>query len=382
MKLKLNEEKGSVVVEASITLPIFILAMFFVINLINIFILHNKIQFAINMAAHEMAAYSYLYERTELRAAESRLQEDGKEYTEKIDETVASVRTAIDEISKTIDSAKAVIERVGEVFESMEAVSDNLESLQNKIKNLPDETKNKMNDIKAKIGNAQTTFINAINNVKNITKSNTPKEALENANKIIESGKADKEELDEIKNAVIQYMDTVKGISDEAKAVYESIKEVIEKGKEAVEQGKETIEQGKKAFEAGKVAANNVIDRIKNIRETLIGVGFGAGEGAAYFTKNKLGAFMYEKVTEKYLDSDFLKKYGIEDGFKGISFKQSTYLNDKDKRMIDILVSYEVKLTPFKLVFSKTNLKVTQRVTIPAWLDGDEQKVNEALKAG
>lgn len=382
MKLKLNEEKGSVVVEASITLPIFILAMFFVINLINIFILHNKIQFAINMAAHEMAAYSYLYERTELRAAESRLQEDGKEYTEKIDETVASVRTAIDEISKTIDSAKAVIERVGEVFESMEAVSDNLESLQNKIKNLPDETKNKMNDIKAKIGNAQTTFINAINNVKNITKSNTPKEALENANKIIESGKAGKEELDEIKNAVIQYMDTVKGISDEAKAVYESIKEVIEKGKEAVEQGKETIEQGKKAFEAGKVAANNVIDRIKNIRETLIGVGFEAGEGAAYFTKNKLGAFMYEKVTEKYLDSDFLKKYGIEDGFKGISFKQSTYLNDKDKRMIDILVSYEVKLTPFKLVFSKTNLKVTQRVTIPAWLDGDEQKVNEALKAG
>ena len=79
-----------------------------------------------------------------------------------------------------------------------------------------------------------------------------------------------------------------------------------------------------------------------------------------------------------------MKKYGIDDGFDGLDFRQSTYLADKEMKMIDIMVSYEVNLTPFRMVLSDRkllNLKVTQRVCIPAWLDGDGQKVDEKFKA-
>ena len=382
MKQELNKERGSVVVEASFVLPIFVIAMFFFVNLINIFILHNKIQFAINMAAHEIAAYSYLYEKTELREAESMLQEDGKEYTEKIDDTAESIMQAANDIVKTIDSAKETVTKVGNVIESIKDVANNIDELKDKIEWLPNETKKSIDNIKLNIENAKNEFISAINDVENITKSSTQEEALENINKIIESGKADKEKLEKIKKAVIEYIGKVKEINIEMKKVYESAKETIEKGKETIDKGKETIEQGKKAVESSKTAASNVIDRIKNLKETLTGVGFIGAEGAAYFAKNKIGDFFYERVTEKYIDEAYLKTYGIIDGYRGLSFKQSTYLNDKDKKMIDIIVSYDINLTSFRLVLFTPKLKVTQRVAIPAWLDGDGQKVREGLRVG
>ena len=58
MQMKKKKEQGSVVVEATIALPVFFVAILLVINFIKIFCVHNRIQFAINSAAHEIASYS------------------------------------------------------------------------------------------------------------------------------------------------------------------------------------------------------------------------------------------------------------------------------------------------------------------------------------
>ena len=49
-------------------------------------------------------------------------------------------------------------------------------------------------------------------------------------------------------------------------------------------------------------------------------------------------------------------------------------------KMVDIIVSYNVNLTPFRLVITDNGLlklKITQRVTISAWMNGDGREKKE-----
>ena len=57
---RFNRDKGSVTVEASIVFPIFVCVIISIIFLIKAVIVHEIIQHAINEAAHELSAASYL----------------------------------------------------------------------------------------------------------------------------------------------------------------------------------------------------------------------------------------------------------------------------------------------------------------------------------
>ena len=54
-KTSSDSENGMIVVEAVITLTIFIMTVALIVYLVTIFTVHNKIQFALNSAAHEVA---------------------------------------------------------------------------------------------------------------------------------------------------------------------------------------------------------------------------------------------------------------------------------------------------------------------------------------
>ena len=43
---------------------------------------------------------------------------------------------------------------------------------------------------------------------------------------------------------------------------------------------------------------------------------------------------------------------------------------DKDKKMIDFVVQYDIDMSFIRFVMPK-DIHVVQRVTVPAWLDGD-----------
>lgn len=73
-------ESGMMTIEAVISLIGFTLAVVAVINFMNIFALHMKVQYALNQAAHEVAAMSYPYVLINGKAASRKLAKDGGKY--------------------------------------------------------------------------------------------------------------------------------------------------------------------------------------------------------------------------------------------------------------------------------------------------------------
>ena len=78
-------ENGMMTLEAVISVIGFTLAVAAIINFMNIFALHMKVQYALNQAAHEVAAMSYPYAILNGKAASKKLAKDGKKYTENIE---------------------------------------------------------------------------------------------------------------------------------------------------------------------------------------------------------------------------------------------------------------------------------------------------------
>ena len=94
----MDGESGMMVVEAVISFTAFIMVCLVITFLINIFMLHNRVQFALNSAAHEIASYSYVYDALGLRDAEGTLASDGEEYTRPIDDTTAQVMDTLNQL--------------------------------------------------------------------------------------------------------------------------------------------------------------------------------------------------------------------------------------------------------------------------------------------
>lgn len=103
MKDLKNDNEGSIVVEACISLVAFIAVLVSLTCLINVFIVHNRIQFAINSSANQIAAYSYLYEMSSVGEARDTLKKDGAPYMEKFD----TVKRGIGALSNIFNKGNA-----------------------------------------------------------------------------------------------------------------------------------------------------------------------------------------------------------------------------------------------------------------------------------
>lgn len=68
---------------------------------------------------------------------------------------------------------------------------------------------------------------------------------------------------------------------------------------------------------------------------------------------------------------EYLKKAGVTGGVKGLDFSGSRLFQDKEYKMIDIVVEYDLEIFFFELFMKKPVIHVVQRCAIPAWLDGD-----------
>ena len=246
-----EEQKGMMVVEAVITFTVFLMVVIAIIYLINVFIIHNKIQFAMNTAAHELASYSYIYQALGIRGAEQQIDADGKPY----------------------DTATQVVD-----------------------------TLNKIQTLSKSVSNTATA-------VKQLEVS-----------------------------------------QDSIKDAYNSAKQTYEDGKATVESTKKSVQQ--------------VTDLFSDPQSLLVGVIYmgasGAQAAASVLTKQHLG----DNADE------VLRAYGVKDGASGLDFSGSTMYCDKDKKMIDFVVQYDIDMSFIRFVMPK-DIHVVQRVTVPAWLDGD-----------
>lgn len=91
-------ESGMMVVEAVLSFTVFIMAVSAIVYLITIFTLHNKVQFAINSTAHELAAYTYLYQALGIRDADRAVKRDGEKYVSAIDDTADQIADTLNKI--------------------------------------------------------------------------------------------------------------------------------------------------------------------------------------------------------------------------------------------------------------------------------------------
>ncbi len=114
-----------------------------------------------------------------------------------------------------------------------------------------------------------------------------------------------------------------------------------------------------------------------------------AVDGATYTLKSIAGSAIAAGLTKHYLKQgeksadDYLKAYHIKDGYSGLDFSGSTLLCDTDDtnmRIVDIVVEYDIDLQFLKLVLPKASLHMVQRVSVAAWVGGDDKKVEEFLK--
>lgn len=143
--------------------------------------------------------------------------------------------------------------------------------------------------------------------------------------------------------------------------------------------------QGQNVIGSGQAVAGDVSNFIsdpKSLLRGLVYLGIEAGENKG---KQLLISWMGGGLMEAYLDESFLpsgamsadaflKNMGVRNGLSGLSYENSQLFQDSSYKLIDLVVEYDVEVYILKLFLKEPVIHVSQRVTIPAWLDGDGVK--------
>jgi len=135
-----NKNKGSLTLEAAISLPVFICVILSIAFLTRIVILHNLMQHAINDTANEIATYSYLY-------SASQLQEAHDNTKDKIEEGKVTFSKHLDTTLEIYKSLSNTSDKAGDLKDSLDNIG-NVDQIINDTKDLEGSLKN--NEVDAK----------------------------------------------------------------------------------------------------------------------------------------------------------------------------------------------------------------------------------------
>ena len=138
-------------------------------------------------------------------------------------------------------------------------------------------------------------------------------------------------------------------------------------------------------IQSAQAAGSSVSSLVQDPQSLLSGIVYLGIEGLENAGKQMLIGWMGSGMMEKYLDESylpsgardadtFLRKCGVRDGTAGLDYSGSRLFQDSEYRMIDLVVEYDVEVYILKLFLKDPTIHVSQRVTIPAWLDGDGVK--------
>ena len=99
-----GNEEGMITVEGVLSLVPFILVILGIISFINIFAVHNKIQYALYQMGSELTCYTYFYQALGIRAADLKLKEDTDTNTAKLDGAIEELNDFLSQISSFEES--------------------------------------------------------------------------------------------------------------------------------------------------------------------------------------------------------------------------------------------------------------------------------------
>ena len=126
-----KSEKGMMTVEAVLSLVPFIMVILGIISFINIFMVHNRIQYAMYQIGNELSGYTYLYQALGLRDADKTLEAEAagpKETVTQVMDLITQFEAGRASVEKLEDST------LGEFAGNVEEVVNNGEELVDQAK--------------------------------------------------------------------------------------------------------------------------------------------------------------------------------------------------------------------------------------------------------
>ena len=99
-----ERQEGMLTVEAVLSLVPFILVILGIISFINIFAVHNKIQYALYQMSNELSCYTYFYKALGIRSADLGLKADIDLHTAKLDSAKDDLTSFLDQVGQVQDT--------------------------------------------------------------------------------------------------------------------------------------------------------------------------------------------------------------------------------------------------------------------------------------
>lgn len=162
-----DNEKGAIIVEATIALPVFMFAIVTLLTVVNICFAQSKIGVAVNTTAKEISQYSYLYGLTGLNQKQAKMYEEGQYAKKNIDETLNGVEglfNAASGIGGAVNEAVSDLSQIqnayGKINEEYENGASSIQNIQKQIEDISSDPKQFI------LGSAKLFGSNAIDYVK------------------------------------------------------------------------------------------------------------------------------------------------------------------------------------------------------------------------
>lgn len=166
MRISKKRESGMITVEGVLCLVPFIILIVGIISLINVYMVHNRIQYALQEMGSELTAYTYFYQVLGLRDADDQVRKDFAPDAETLEKNVAKISEFMTDLESVQSGAAVAIDDTTGVLDSQSVD----EFLENTEKARSDWEKEKENIEKAKAsgGEAEGIVKNYISDPKQI----------------------------------------------------------------------------------------------------------------------------------------------------------------------------------------------------------------------
>jgi hypothetical protein len=132
LRRKIRSDEGAIIVEATLSLPIFIFAIFIILSIVNICSVQAKVGVALGAATKEISQYSYLYYAMHGDDAQKAILEKG----EKMDAVFANVGTLIGDGKNLATDIKSndlesLIKNAGNAYTTAKELDTQFEAIAN-----------------------------------------------------------------------------------------------------------------------------------------------------------------------------------------------------------------------------------------------------------
>jgi len=130
---RIKKEKGAVVVEATLVIPMFIFLVITLMWIANMCTAQAKMQIAVNSAAKELSSYSYLYGLTGLNAKRAEWSAKGAGSEKTSSEAISGVKKIYNGLSETFTSSGNLASGEAGIGETADSLKDSYDSVSSGI---------------------------------------------------------------------------------------------------------------------------------------------------------------------------------------------------------------------------------------------------------